>query len=198
MAKRLGMMTPPTRMGSNRSVRSSGARLVDTDRWAVVRSDGAKAAPAATEGRTGALPDEGVAPSIMRCIILVPCLLASKILSRVCFQMVAERLTGHAARNPGSMWPRYCRERPGAGRCLRHQQGDLVNLTRDLAAHWALRGIRVKALAPGYFESQMTARFFRAVPPSTGFEGRRRWAVRDRPGSSTARSSSLRPTRAPR
>jgi NAD(P)-dependent dehydrogenase (short-subunit alcohol dehydrogenase family) len=40
-------------------------------------------------------------------------------------------------------------------------KGGLVNLTRELAAQWARRGIRVNALAPGYFESEMTACFFR-------------------------------------
>jgi len=40
-------------------------------------------------------------------------------------------------------------------------KGGLVNLTRELAAQWARRGVRVNALAPGYFESEMTAEFFR-------------------------------------
>jgi hypothetical protein len=31
-----------------------------------------------------------------------------------------------------------------------------VNLTRELAAQWARRGVRVNAIAPGYFESEMT------------------------------------------
>jgi NAD(P)-dependent dehydrogenase (short-subunit alcohol dehydrogenase family) len=36
-------------------------------------------------------------------------------------------------------------------------KGGLVNLTRELAAQWARHGIRVNALAPGFFESEMTA-----------------------------------------
>lgn len=36
-------------------------------------------------------------------------------------------------------------------------KGGLVNLTRELSAQWAGRGIRVNAIAPGWFESEMTA-----------------------------------------
>jgi NAD(P)-dependent dehydrogenase (short-subunit alcohol dehydrogenase family) len=39
-------------------------------------------------------------------------------------------------------------------------KGGLVSLTRELAGQWARRGVRVNALAPGWFETEMTAEMF--------------------------------------
>ena len=39
-------------------------------------------------------------------------------------------------------------------------KGGVVNLTRELAAQWSRRGVRVNAIAPGWFESEMTEEMF--------------------------------------
>ena len=39
-------------------------------------------------------------------------------------------------------------------------KGGIVNLTRELGAQWARKGVRVNAIAPGWFESEMTSDMF--------------------------------------
>lgn len=53
-------------------------------------------------------------------------------------------------------------------------KGGLVNLTRQLAVEWARRGVRVNALAPGYFPSEMTSGLF-------ADEAQSRWLRRTSP-----------------
>jgi NAD(P)-dependent dehydrogenase (short-subunit alcohol dehydrogenase family) len=47
-------------------------------------------------------------------------------------------------------------------------KGAVVNLTRELAVQWARKGVRVNAIAPGWFPSEMTAEMF-ADPASMTF-----------------------------
>lgn len=57
-----------------------------------------------------------------------------------------------------------------AGYCA--AKGGVVNLTRELAAQWARRGVRVNALAPGFFASEMTADMFSDARSQKWLRGR--------------------------
>jgi NAD(P)-dependent dehydrogenase (short-subunit alcohol dehydrogenase family) len=53
-------------------------------------------------------------------------------------------------------------------------KGGLINLTRELSAQWARRGIRVNAIAPAWFPTEMTDEMF-------ADEGARKWIRRRTP-----------------
>jgi NAD(P)-dependent dehydrogenase (short-subunit alcohol dehydrogenase family) len=56
--------------------------------------------------------------------------------------------------NVASMYGLVASRNPMAG--YNATKGALVNLTRQLAAQWGERGVRVNALAPGYFPTELT------------------------------------------
>ncbi|MFZ0129399.1 MAG: SDR family oxidoreductase [Candidatus Dormiibacterota bacterium] len=73
------------------------------------------------------------------CRVMAPLLLASPVASVV---------------NIASMYGVVASRGPMAA--YNATKGAVVNLTRSLAAQWGGRGVRVNALAPGYFPSEMT------------------------------------------
>ncbi|MDH4144922.1 MAG: glucose 1-dehydrogenase [Acidimicrobiia bacterium] len=64
-------------------------------------------------------------------------------------------------------------------------KGGLNNLTRELALQWAKTGIRVNAIAPGYFETELTAEMF--SPDSNGLS----WITRNTPMRRAGREGEL-------
>ncbi len=86
-------------------------------------------------------------------------LVAPFLLARLVARRMVERESGGAVVNIASVngllasrsWPETA---------YTASKGGVVNLTRELANQWARHGIRVNAIAPGYFESEMTAELF--------------------------------------
>ena len=67
--------------------------------------------------------------------------------------------TGGAIVNVASIWGLVgVGQIPEAGYAA--SKGGLVNLTRELGAQWARKGVRVNTLAPGWFPSEMTEGMF--------------------------------------
>ena len=69
---------------------------------------------------------------------------------------------------------------PNAQAAYAASKGGLVNLTRELAAQWAKHRIRVNAIAPGYFETELTEAMF--VGEDAGLRYIRRGTLLGRPG----------------
>ena len=69
---------------------------------------------------------------------------------------------------------------PNAQAAYAASKGGLVNLTRELAAQWAKHRIRVNAIAPGYFETELTQAMF--VGEDAGLRYIRRGTLLGRPG----------------
>ena len=80
-------------------------------------------------------------------------------LARECARAMIAAETGGAIVNVGSIWGIVgVGQIPEAGYAA--SKGGLINLTRELSAQWARRGVRVNCLAPGWFRSEMTEMMF--------------------------------------
>jgi NAD(P)-dependent dehydrogenase (short-subunit alcohol dehydrogenase family) len=76
-------------------------------------------------------------------------------LAREAARAMVESERGGAIVNVASIWGIVgVGQIPEAGYAA--SKGGLVNLTRELGAQWARKGVRVNCLAPGWFRSEMT------------------------------------------
>ena len=77
-------------------------------------------------------------------------------LARECARAMVASETRGAIVNVASIWGLVgVGQIPEAGYAA--SKGGLISLTRELAAQWARKGVRVNCLAPGWFRSEMTA-----------------------------------------
>jgi NAD(P)-dependent dehydrogenase (short-subunit alcohol dehydrogenase family) len=82
-------------------------------------------------------------------------LIAPFALSALTARAMIENGNGGSIVNVASTWGMVgMGQIPDAGYAA--SKGGLVNLTRELAAQWARKGVRVNTLAPGWFRSEMT------------------------------------------
>jgi NAD(P)-dependent dehydrogenase (short-subunit alcohol dehydrogenase family) len=76
-------------------------------------------------------------------------------LARECARSMVDRGSGGVIVNVASIWGLVgVGQIPEAGYAA--SKGGLINMTRELSAQWARRGVRVNCLAPGWFRSEMT------------------------------------------
>jgi NAD(P)-dependent dehydrogenase (short-subunit alcohol dehydrogenase family) len=82
-------------------------------------------------------------------------LVAPFTLAQLCARSMVESAQGGTIVNVASLWGLV-----GVGQIpmasYAASKGGLVNLTRELAAQWARKGVRVNTLAPGWFRTEMT------------------------------------------
>jgi len=76
-------------------------------------------------------------------------------LARECARTMTARESGGTIVNVASIWGLVgVGQIPEAGYAA--SKGGMLNLTRELAAQWARKGVRVNTLAPGWFRTEMT------------------------------------------
>lgn len=100
---------------------------------------------------------EDETPEHFRQVVAVN-LTASFVLSRLVAALMVDRGGGSIV-NIASMFGLVA-STPVKDASYAASKGGLVNLTRELAAQWARRGVRVNAIAPGWFPSEMTDEMF--------------------------------------
>jgi NAD(P)-dependent dehydrogenase (short-subunit alcohol dehydrogenase family) len=100
-------------------------------------------------------------------------LVAPFVLARTAARNMLEREAGGSIINIASIFGLV-----GVGRipqaAYAASKGGLVNLTRELSGQWSRSGIRVNAIAPGFFESEMTEQIL-------GDDRGRGWVARNTP-----------------
>jgi NAD(P)-dependent dehydrogenase (short-subunit alcohol dehydrogenase family) len=104
-------------------------------------------------GVTDTVPAEYEDPALFRQVVAVN-LTAPFVLAQRAAVPMLERGSGSIINIASILGMRGVGQIPQAGYTA--SKGGLINLTRELAAQWARRGVRVNAIAPAWFPSEMT------------------------------------------
>lgn len=122
-------------------------------------------------GITEVQPAEEEPPEVFRQVVAVN-LTAPFLLTRLVARHMLAAGGGSVVNIVSVLGLRGVGQIPQAGYAA--SKGGLINLTRELAAQWARRGIRVNAIAPAWFPTEMTDEMF-------ADEGAQRWIRRRTP-----------------
>ena len=99
------------------------------------------------------VPAEDESPEAFRSVIEVN-LLAAFSLAQLCARTMLTQGSGSIVNIASILGLVAAAPIPQASYCA--SKGAIVSLTRELACQWARRGVRVNALAPGWFPTEMT------------------------------------------
>ena len=116
-------------------------------------------------------PAEDEPPEVFRQVVAVN-LIAPFLLTRLVARHMLANGGGSVINIASVLGLRGVGQIPQAGYAA--SKGGLINLTRELAAQWARRSIRVNAIAPAWFPTEMTDEMF-------ADEGAQRWIRRRTP-----------------